>query len=169
MKKGVMVYREEIRLRSNDGVSTFHDITQQTKQIVANSGINNGIASVYSRHTTCTVITQEEAFDMSMTGLDRLQQDFVDVFESIIPTQRREGIYLHPGQKAIEFAAEHGENLRGCHNTDAHLRSALIGRSESVALIDGELDLGDFGHLYFIDFDQTRARDRVVQVTVLGD
>lgn len=164
-----MVYREEIRLRSNNGVPTFHDITEQAKEIVGRSGISNGIASVYSRHTTCTVITQEDAFDMSMTGLDRLQQDFVDVFENIIPTQRREGIYLHPGEKAIEFAAEHGEDRRGCHNTDAHLRSALIGRSENIALIDGALELGDFGHIYFIDFDQTRARDRVVQVTVLGD
>lgn len=164
-----MVHREEIRLRSNHGIPTFHDITEATRDVVARSGITNGIAVVYSRHTTCTVITQEDAFDMSMTGLDRLQQDFVDMFEKILPTQRREGMYLHPGEKAIEFAAEHGEDRRGCHNTDAHLRSALIGRSESIALIDGSLDLGSFGHIYFIDFDQTRARDRVVQVTVLGD
>ena len=74
-----MVYRESIRLQSNDKVVTFHDVTAQTKEIVAKSGIKNGIAVVYSHHTTCSVITQECAFDMSMTGLETLQQDLVEV------------------------------------------------------------------------------------------
>lgn len=69
---------------------------------------------------------------MSMTGLETMQQDFVDAFESIMPVCTREGIYLHPGPKALEFAEEHGEDARGCHNTDAHLRSALVGRSETI-------------------------------------
>ena len=37
------------------------------------------------------------------------------------------------------------------------------------ALIDGQMDLGEFGYLYFIDFDTTRARTRTVQVTVIGE
>ena len=44
-----------------------------------------------------------------------------------------------------------------------------MGRSETVALIDGEIDLGEFGYLYFVDFDQTRARKRTMQVTVIGE
>lgn len=31
------------------------------------------------------------------------------------------------------------------------------------------MDLGEFGYIYFIDFDQTRARERTVQITVLGE
>lgn len=95
---------------------------------------------------------------MSMTGLETLQQDFVEAFESFMPIQRKEGMYLHPGPKALKFAAEHDEDARGCHNTDAHLRSALVGRSETITLMDGQMDLGEFGHIYFIDFDTTRAR-----------
>lgn len=144
-------------------------MTAQAREIVRRSGICEGIAVVYSRHTTCCVITQESAFDMSMTGLETLQQDLVDVMEGFIPTQRREGQYLHPGPKALAFAEEHGEDARGCHNTDSHLRSSVIGRSEVVVVEDGELDLGSFGYLYFIDFDQTRARERTVQVMVLGE
>ena len=49
------------------------------------------------------------------------------------------------------------------------MRSALIGRSENITLIDGEMDLGEFGNIYFIDFDTTRGRKRTVQVTVLGE
>ncbi|NLF27802.1 MAG: YjbQ family protein [Clostridiales bacterium] len=164
-----MVYREALQLQSDDKIATFHDITALAREIVRRSGIQNGIVSVYSHHTTCSVITQEPAFDMSMTGLETLQQDFFDAFEPIMPVCRREGAYLHPGPKALKFAAEHGEDARGCHNTDAHLRSALVGRSESLALIDGEIDLGEFGLLYFVDFDTTRARKRAVQVTVIGE
>ena len=124
---------------------------------------------VYSHHTTCSVITQECAFDMSMTGLETLQQDLVNVMENIIPTQRSEGMYLHPGHKALVFAEEHGEDNRGCHNTDAHLRSSIIGRSQTIVVEDGQMDLGEFGFIYFIDFDQTRARERTVQVMVIGE
>jgi len=164
-----MVYREALQLQSDDKIATFHDITALAREIVRRSGIQNGIVSVYSHHTTCSVITQEPAFDLSMTGLETLQQDFFDAFEPIMPVCRREGMYLHPGPKALKFASEHGEDARGCHNTDAHLRSALVGRSENIALIDGEMDLGEFGLLYFVDFDTTRARKRTVQVTVIGD
>lgn len=164
-----MVYREEIKVQSNDRVCTFHDVTAKVREIVENSKIKNGIVVVYSHHTTCCVITQECAFDMSMTGLETLQQDLVEVFERMVPTCRKEGMYLHPGPKALKFAEEHGEDARGCHNTDAHLRSSIIGRSETIALIDGQIDLGEFGFIHFIDFDQTRARQRTVQVTVMGE
>lgn len=164
-----MVYREQFKVESNHKMCTFHDVTEQTRDIVARSGIKNGIVVVYSRHTTCSVITQECAFDMSMTGLETLQQDLVDCFDRFIPFQTREGIYLHPGPKALAFAEEHDEDARGCHNTDAHLRSSVIGRSETIVVIDGEADLGEFGHVHFIDWDTTRARTRTVQVMVIGE
>jgi len=164
-----MVYKESFQVQSDDKACTFHDVTGQTQGIVKRSGMRDGIVVVYSHHTTCCVITQECAFDKSMTGLETLQQDLVEVFEGIIPACRREGMYLHPGPQALAFAAEHGEDARGCHNTDAHLRSSIVGRSETVVLLEGELDLGAFGHLYFIDFDQTRARERTVQVMLIGE
>lgn len=76
---------------------------------------------------------------------------------------------MHPGPKLTEFSKEHGEDKPETLNTDGHLRSALLGRSETVVLMDGGLDLGSFGHIYFVDFDQTRARTRQVQVQIIGD
>ena len=163
-----MVFRESFKLQSRDRAVSFHDVTDKVKELAAKSGIKNGIVVVYSHHTTCSVITQECAFDMSMTGLETLQQDFVECFESFLPQQRKEGMYLHPGPKALKFAEEHDEDAR-CHNTDAHLRSALVGRSEVIAIYDGEMDLGEFGFIYFIDFDQTRARTRTVDIIVMGE
>ncbi|MDD4366068.1 MAG: secondary thiamine-phosphate synthase enzyme YjbQ [Eubacteriales bacterium] len=164
-----MVFRDEIELQSNDKICTFHDVTDEVRQIAEKSNILNGIVVVYSHHTTCAVITQECAFDLSITGLETLQQDLVEVFEQMIPVQRKEGMYLHPGPKALAFAKEHNEDARGCHNTDAHLRSSIIGRSETIVMIDGQLDLGEFGRIYFIDFDMTRARKRTLQVMIIGE
>lgn len=164
-----MVYREEFKLESRHRAVSFHDVTDQVKAIADRSGLKNGIAVVYSHHTTCSVITQECAFDMSMTGLETLQQDLVNVFEEWIPTCRSEGMYLHPGQKALVFAEEHGEDNFGCHNTDAHLRSSIIGRNVTIVLADGALDLGEFGRIHFIDWDQTRGRTRTVQVMLIGE
>lgn len=164
-----MVYREAFKVQSNDKTCTFHDVTETTREIVKRSGIKDGIAVVYSHHTTCCVITQECAFDRSITGLETLQQDLVDILDDLIPVCRHENTYLHPGPKALAFAEEYGEDARGCHNTDAHLRSSIIGRSETIVLADGAPDLGEFGRVHFIDFDQTRARERTVQVMIIGE
>lgn len=164
-----MVYRESVSLVSNDRAVTFHNLTESINKAVKNSKIKNGIVNIYSHHTTCAVITQERAFDTCVTGLETLQQDFLESLQKIMPDCVREGIYLHPGPKALKFAEEHDEDARGCHNTDAHLRSALIGRSETITLIDGKVDLGEFANVYFIDFDVTRGRTRTAQITVIGE
>ena len=54
-------------------------------------------------------------------------------------------------------------------NTDAHLRSVLLGRSESIPLVNKELELGEFGYIYFADFDQCRDRERFVTVQIVGE
>lgn len=165
----MMIYKEKIKVQSNDKAITFHNVTAQVKEAVAKSGIRDGVVVVYSHHTTCSVITQECAFDMSMTGLETLQQDLVNVMDRMVPECKYEGIYLHPGPKALQFAEEHDEDARGCHNTDAHLRSSIIGRNVTVVIDDGEADLGEFGFIYFIDFDSTRARQRTVQIMIMGE
>ena len=76
---------------------------------------------------------------------------------------------MHPGPELTEFSRLHGEDKPETLNTDAHLRSVFLGRSETIILIDGKLDLGQFGHIYFVDFDQTRGRERKVQVQIIGE
>lgn len=164
-----MVFKKALKVESNHRAVTFHDVTDSVRDAVRESGIQNGIVVVYSHHTTCSVITQECAFDLSMTGLETLQQDLVNVFEKWIPTCRYEGMYLHPGKKALDFAESVGEDNFGCHNTDAHLRSSIIGRSVTIVIDDGTPDLGEFGRVHFIDFDQTRGRNRTVQIMVIGE
>jgi thiamine phosphate synthase YjbQ (UPF0047 family) len=163
-------YRESIQVQSEGLHPTFHNITNQVKEIVAKSGIKNGICVFYSHHTTCSVMIQECSHDTTYFGLEFLQQDLCNLMEKMIPTCRYENQYMHPGPKHIEFADGVGEPGPWTSlNTDAHLRSCLFPRSESIVIIDGNLDLGEFGYTYFIDWDQVRARKRTVQVQVIGE
>jgi thiamine phosphate synthase YjbQ (UPF0047 family) len=77
---------------------------------------------------------------------------------------------MHPGPKCAEYCAnELGEALPFTLNTDAHLRSCMLGRSESIPIVEGEVITGEFGRIYFVDFDSTRPRQRHVHVQVVGE
>lgn len=162
------IFRTKISIQTIAGRPSFYQITDQIQKILAESEIKNGICVVYTHHTTCSVMIQECSFDTTYTGLEYLQQDLVDVFENIIPTCRKEGQYMHPGPQLTEFSARHGEDKPQTLNTDGHLRSVFLGRSETIIVADGSLDLGSFGHIYFVDLDQTCARQREVLVQIMG-
>ncbi len=162
------VYSEAFKIQS-DRRPTFHDVTERVDQALKSSGISNGIAVVYSQHTTCSVMIQEDSDDVNFWGNKLIMQDMVNIMEKIIPTCRTEGQYLHPGQKHIEMAAGIGEEAFWSLNTDAHLRSVMLGRSETIPVVNTQLILGEFGRIYFADFDQVRARERIVRVQIIGE
>jgi len=162
------VYHETFTIQS-DRRPTFEDVTDRVQGVLRKSGIRNGILVVFSQHTTCSVMIQEAADDVNYWNTELLMQDLVNVLEKIIPTCRTEGQYLHPGPKHIVAAAGRNELPWWSLNTDAHLRSVMMGRSESIPIVEGEMTLGEFGRIYFADFDQVRARQRTVRVQILGE
>ena len=162
-------YHELFEIES-DHRPSFHDVTEQAREVVARSGIRNGIALVFSQHTTCSVIIQEDSLDKTYNGTPYLFQDMLDILDKLIPPCQHEGQYLHPGPKCVDHSVNviqetHAWTL----NTDGHLRSSIFGRSETVPLVEGSLLLGDHGRIYFADFDGTRPRTRTVRVQVVGD
>lgn len=164
------VYLGKVEMQSKDHMPHFHNITEDVKRIVAESGIKNGIVTVYSHHTTCSVMTQESSHDTNYFGREYMQMDLIEIMEKLIPTCRTEGQYYHPGPKHIEFALTFpDEEPKGSLNTDAHLRSCFFGRSETIVIENGVPSLGDFGFVYFIDWDQIRERKRVAEIMVMGD
>ncbi len=162
------VYQDCYKIQS-DRRPTFHDVTEQVEQVLSQSGIKSGILLVFSQHTTCSVLIQEASDDTNYWGTELLMQDLVNTLEKLIPTCRTEGQYLHPGPKHIEAAAGRNELPSWSLNTDAHLRSVLMGRSQAIPVIDGAMVLGEFGRIYFADFDQVRARERNVRVQIVGE
>ena len=148
----------------------FHDVTVEAQRALAASGIRAGTLTVYSQHTTCSVIIQEASHDRTLDGTEFLLQDMLDRLEQLVPICRHEGQYLHPGPQHIAHASGTlGEEAWWSLNTDAHIRSAIVGRSETIPVTDGVLELGEFGRIYFVDFDATRPRDRNVHFSVIGE
>ena len=167
----MICYNEKIKVNSEVCHPTFFDISDKIRKAIQNSGAKSGICVVYSHHTTCSIMIQELSHDKNYYGLEYLQQDICNVMEKLIPTCRSEGQYMHPGPKHIDFAmnevGEVGEWT--CLNTDAQLRSCIFGRSESIVIENGRPDLGEFGHVYMIDWDQVRERERMVQIQIIGE
>ena len=167
----MICYNEKIKVNSEVCHPTFFDISDKIRKAIQNSGAKSGICVVYSHHTTCSIMIQELSHAKNYYGLEYLQQDICNVMEKLIPTCRSEGQYMHPGPKHIDFAmnevGEVGEWT--CLNTDAHLRSCIFGRSESIVIENGRPDLGEFGHVYMIDWDQVRERERMVQIQIIGE
>ena len=121
---------------------TLVDITGQVRTVVSASGIRNGLVSVYAQGATAAIMIQEN-WDESV------QTDVVNFLRKLIPN----GVWLHDAQDG---------------NGDAHLKSGLVGPSETIPVIDGELGLSRWQNIFFCEFDGPR-KDRRVVCTVLAD
>ena len=163
------IVQKEIELQSRGWIPTFPDIRREILDIGANSGVKNGTVSIVSHHTTCSVMVQECSHDIDTFDLEYLQHDLLDIMRKMIPDFAEEHQYRHPGP----IHAQYGRHVNepgdySSMNTDGHLRSVFFGRSETLTIKDGKLDLGLFAHIYFIDWDHVIARRRQVNVTVMG-
>ncbi len=133
--------RETIQLSTNRREELV-DITQQVFDVVQRSGLKQGLVSVYAQGATAATMIQEN-WDESV------QTDVVHLLQKMIPR----GVWLHDQQDG---------------NGDSHLKAGLVGPSESIPLIDGQLGLSRWQNIFFCEFDGPR-RDRRVVCTVLGD
>jgi thiamine phosphate synthase YjbQ (UPF0047 family) len=171
------VYQEEIVVATAAGKPSYHNIRQQVFDIVAKSGIQNGIVVCQTNHTTCSVIFEEMVHDTNWQGDEFLQADLNRVLDRIIPRELEEGReYRYPGPKHVQFLvdynAEHPDfpaDPASILNGDAHLRASFFGGSQTFVVANGVPKTGEFGYIYLVDWDQNRERNRKVSVCVMGE
>jgi len=122
------------------------DITAQVHERLAASGLRNGLVTLISRHTTARVnLNENEA---------RLHRDMVTFLKRLAP---RDGDYLH--------------NLAPVDDRDnahAHLLGLFMNASESIPVVEGELLLGGWQSVFFIELDGPREQ-RSVNLQFLGE
>ena len=128
---------------STEGNTDVIDITPNVEQLLKSVKMKKGIVNISAIGSTGAITTCE--FEPGLV------QDIEDVFEKLVPS----GTYHH-------------DEAWGDGNGHSHLRSSLIGSSLTIPFEQGELILGTWQQIIFIDFDN-RARDRKIAVTFLGE
>jgi secondary thiamine-phosphate synthase enzyme len=115
------------------------DITHQVRATVKENGIKDGICIISTRHTTASIIVNENERG--------LRTDILDVLEGLVPENK---IYAH---NSID------------NNADSHLRAVLLGMSQTIPVEDGHLVLGTWQSIFFVELDGTR--NRTVNITII--
>ena len=118
------------------------DITDNITAIIKKSKVKNGICNVFAAHATAAIIVNEN-YDPNIC------LDLIDALNRMIP----KGIWRH-------------DRIDG--NADSHIKSAILGPSETIPIKDGELYLGQWQSLMFIELDGPRNNRKII-VTIIGD
>jgi len=119
----------------------FIDITEQIQEVLKEVGISSGVCTIFVPHTTAAVTVNE--------GVDpTVQRDIQTFLNKMVPF---EGDYHH---------------REG--NSAAHIKTTLVGVSQTVLIDEGRLVLGTWQSIFFCEFDGPRHR-RVALKIMAGD
>lgn len=113
------------------------DITKDVRDAVTASGVTDGVCHIFVPHTTAAVTINEKADPM-------VARDIEATLERIVPPN---------------WGYRHSEG-----NSDAHVKSTLVGVSEHVIVRNGEPVLGTWQALFFCEFDGPRSRRCFIRV-----
>lgn len=134
-------YQKAIRIQTT--AKSLHKITPKVEAIVAESGIEMGLCTLFVRHTSASLVIQENA------DPDVLK-DLANFFAKLVPEDSRS--YIH--------------NTEGPDDMPAHIRSALTHTSEQIPIARGRLVLGTWQGIYLWEHRQySHQREIVVHVS----
>lgn len=120
----------EISVRTSSR-NDFINIDRQVQQVVADSGVKNGICTIFVPHTTAAITINENADP-------NVRRDIMAKLDDVIPWRD---------------SYHHTEG-----NAAAHIKASLIGSSEVVIIENGRLQLGTWQSIFFCEFDGPGSR-----------
>jgi secondary thiamine-phosphate synthase enzyme len=129
------------------------DVTDDVLDTVERSRVVNGMALVYSPHTTCAVVINEHESGF----LD----DFAELLAQLVPAKGR--YYRHDDLTIRTEGIE--EDTEEFPNGHSHVRAGLLSSSsQTIPIVDGRLLLGRWQRIFFCELDRSRARKVFIQV-----
>jgi secondary thiamine-phosphate synthase enzyme len=138
----MMVNNDTIEVRTK-GKGTY-EITDEVAKIVRQSEIANGTATVFVRHTSCSLVIMENAAPAA-------RRDLENFFERLVPEE-----------------ADYEHDDEGADDSTSHIRMVLTRTSEVVPVANGKLQLGTWQGIFL--FEHRRAPHlRKIIVTVMGE
>ena len=135
---------QELVIDTRSRGAGLYEITAQVGDVLSYLGRENGLVNVFVRHTSCSLLIQENADPTA-------RHDLVAWFDRIAPTG--DPRYTH--------------TLEGPDDMPAHLRASVTRTSEQIPLIDGQLGLGTWQGLYLFEHRQ-RGGIRRLWITLLS-
>lgn len=123
----------------------YVNLTPQVEELVAKSGVREGLCLVNAMHITASVYINDNE--------SGLLSDFEDFLERLAPFDASPETYRH--------------NRTGEDNGDAHIKRQIFGREVVVAITNGKLDFGPWEQIFYAEFDG-RRRKRVL-VKIIGE
>ncbi len=123
----------QINTNSHNGL---YDITKTVQKIVADSNVQTGMVNIYAQGATSAIMIQEN-WDESV------QTDVISLLNKLIPA----GVWEHDKQDA---------------NGDAHLKAGIVGPSETIPIVKGEIGLSTWQNIFFCEFDGPRQQRNIV-------
>ena len=146
---GLMKIRTYFLAMDTEKAPEFIDLTKRIRECVKESGISNGTVTIFSRHTTAAIkINENEPL---------LLQDMANFLERVAP---RNGQYLHNDFTIRTVNMTEDE----CPNGHAHCQQLFLSTSETIPLIDGSLQMGQWQSVFLIELDRPRSREVLVQI-----
>lgn len=131
-------------LEINTSPKSFLDITRDIQAFVSESGLNRGVCSLFIKHTSASLVIQEN-YDPSV------RQDFETIFSKLVP---EDFPYVH--------------NMEGKDDMPAHIRSALTSTSESIPVVNSKLSLGTWQGIYIWEH-RDQKHNRKVIISIIGE
>lgn len=140
--------RTEVLHFATSATAEFWDLTEVVRGVVSRSGVRHGQVTIHSPHTTTSILLNE-----SETGF---LNDFRRVMSHLVPI---DAYYEHDDHQIRTENLQEDEFLNG----HAHCRQLLIGSSSvTVPVVEGEVLLGTWQRVLFVELDQARERRVVV-------
>lgn len=134
-------YQRTLQLKTTG--KCLHKLTSKVESVVSESGVETGLCVVFVRHTSASLLIQENADPDVLTDLSNF-------FSQLVPEDPQR--YVH--------------NTEGADDMPAHIRSALTRTSEQIPIINGKLALGTWQGIYLWEHRQhPHQRDVVVHIS----
>jgi secondary thiamine-phosphate synthase enzyme len=146
----LQVYHESIFLRT-EGTLQFVDLTDLFTALVRRSGVRNGFANIQTRHTTTAIMVNENE--------PLLIEDMKKTLQKLAPCN---AFYRHDDFETRTVNLCPAEEKNG----HAHCKALFLKASETLNVVEGTVQLGQWQRIFFIELD--RPRKRTVSVVVMG-
>ena len=135
-------FRKYLYFNTDERVELIN-ITNQVRDVLKESGIQEGLCLVNAMHITASVFINDDE--------SGLHQDYKEWLEELAPHEPISQ-YAHNGFE---------------ENADAHLKRQIMGREVVVAITEGELDFGPWEQIFYGEFDG--QREKRVLVKIIGE